>query len=287
MTDVSCLFFRISVVLSTGLGTCFVFDNSISFTLILLAYFDKSLGFPPNYKKRQLALSLGRCKDRFLSPKRSAAKIATLILCFAKLLYYFQPTVMSLVLFIWCPFPWCQSYPEDDTFDMPVRKRKSYAFLLPLTWDINSVSWKSLCERVTFCNIPEVANPKVVKFVLSHVFQGINLGSLEPPLRKFFPQKPNSADLEMSNSMSICGWVGSPLLGCEESHLPCLKADRRVSVPCHMPDSLLDWEFQEKIGFSRENINFNMTGKVTRLQNELCVSDKIRNTKFCSSEFSL
>lgn len=107
--------------------------------------------------------------------------------------------------------------------------------------------------------------PKVAKFVLSHVLQGINLESLEPPRRKFFPWQPDSADLEMSNSMSTGGWVVSPLLGCKESHLPFLKADRRVSVPCHMLDSLQDWEFQENIGFSRKNINFSMTGKVTRL----------------------
>lgn len=57
---------------------------------------------------------------------------------------------------------------------------------------------------------------------------------------------------------------------CKESHLPCLKVARRVSVPYQMPDSLQDWGFQENLAFSRENSLSRMTGKVTRLQNKLC-----------------
>lgn len=135
-----------------------------------------------------------------------------------------------------------------DKFDISVQKRKFHTFFMAphLRYKINhlkKIAWRS--------NILQQPFLKVVRFVLSHALQGINLENLQPPQRNLFSQHSDFADMELSSATSPCGWVGSPSLGRKESHLPCLKADRRVSVPCHMPDSLQDWEFQGKASAER------------------------------------
>lgn len=165
--------------------------------------------------------------------------MATLIIHFAKLLFSLQPSVMSLVSFIWCSSPLCQSYPQNEIFSIPVREGKSTFFCCPSARTPKHSVVKVYMKAWHFVT-PFL---KVAKLVLAYVFQGINWENLEPPPRKFIPCQLESADLEMSNSMNTCYWVGSPLLGCKESHLPCLKAEKRISVPYQMPDSLKDWGF--------------------------------------------
>lgn len=154
--------------------------------------------------------------------------------------YLFDAHLQDVSILISCVISWQIWY-------FSTEEKVPHFFMAPhLRYKINhlkKIAWRS--------NILQQPFLKVVRFVLSHALQGINLENLQPPQRNLFSQHSDFADMELSSATSPCGWVGSPSLGRKESHLPCLKADRRVSVPCHMPDSLQDWEFQGKASAER------------------------------------